>query len=116
MASSATTLHFTAPDSRMPTSRIGALRMNVVLTTYGIPDWRGCQRPITGRACQKTGRPHPAGSDSEGTRMASEIDMSARETPPRKRAAKRKSGTKVRRRARAPDQTREALLKAAVAE
>jgi TetR/AcrR family transcriptional regulator, upper aerobic nicotinate degradation pathway regulator len=50
--------------------------------------------------------------------MANETDMSVRELePPRGRAASRRKKTaKPRRRMRAPDQTREALLRAAVAE
>jgi TetR/AcrR family transcriptional regulator, upper aerobic nicotinate degradation pathway regulator len=50
--------------------------------------------------------------------MAKETDMPVRELkPPRGRAAtRRKTSAKPRRRTRAPDQTREALLRAAVAE
>jgi TetR/AcrR family transcriptional regulator, upper aerobic nicotinate degradation pathway regulator len=50
--------------------------------------------------------------------MANETDASVRELePPRGRAAsRRKTPTTTRRRVRAPDQTREALLRAAVAE
>ena len=50
--------------------------------------------------------------------MANETDMPMRELePPRGRAAsRRKTAARPRRRTRAPDQTREALLRAAVAE
>jgi TetR/AcrR family transcriptional regulator, upper aerobic nicotinate degradation pathway regulator len=50
--------------------------------------------------------------------MANETDMTVRELdPPRGRAtSRRKKAAKTRRRTRAPDQTREALLRAAVAE
>jgi TetR/AcrR family transcriptional regulator, upper aerobic nicotinate degradation pathway regulator len=48
--------------------------------------------------------------------MANEIDVLGHAPAPRVRSAGRKKTAKARRRTRAPDQTREALLKAAVAE
>src|SRR6266446_8668245 len=65
-ANSASTTSFKAPDNRMPPSRHWDQQMYVVLTTYRTPALTDCQRAKTGGACQKTGRPHPAGCDSEG--------------------------------------------------
>src|SRR3954454_8555018 len=69
------------------------------------------------RACQKSGKPHPAGCDSLGYPMAKDTELPARTlaAPRLKKAPKRKSGSTVRR-TRAPDQTREAILRAAVGE